>query len=89
MKLIIITITYHTPQNRASDIIMHVTLNIINGLVLEIFSKKYQTSSHHHVRHRLVPRWDMDHIVHLIKHDKFSSYRIKFDQSKRYVYIES
>ena len=30
MKLLIITVTYHTPQIRVNDIVMHVTLNTIN-----------------------------------------------------------
>ena len=34
MKLLGISVTYHTPQNRVFDIIAHVTLNIINGAVL-------------------------------------------------------
>jgi hypothetical protein len=30
MNLLVISVTYHTPQNRVSDIIMHVTLNTKN-----------------------------------------------------------
>ena len=34
MMLLIINVTYHTPQSRVSDTITHVTLNSINGVVL-------------------------------------------------------
>ena len=33
-RLLIINVTYHTPQNRVSDTILHVTLNTINGEVV-------------------------------------------------------
>ena len=33
VKLLIISVTSHTPQNGVSDTIMHVTLNAINGVV--------------------------------------------------------
>ena len=33
VKLLIINVTSHTPQNRVSDTIMHVTLNTIHGVV--------------------------------------------------------
>ena len=36
MKILIISVTYHTPQNRVSDTSMHVTLNTINNVVLNI-----------------------------------------------------
>jgi hypothetical protein len=32
MKLLIVSVHYHTPQNRVSDIIIHVTLNSMNGV---------------------------------------------------------
>ena len=34
MKLLIISVTYDTPQNRVCDTIMHVILNTINGVLL-------------------------------------------------------
>ena len=34
MKLLIVSITYHTSQNRVGDTITHVTLNNINCAVL-------------------------------------------------------
>jgi hypothetical protein len=34
MKFLIISVTKHMLQNRVSDIIMHVTLNTINGVPL-------------------------------------------------------
>lgn len=33
LKLLIISVTNHMPQNRVSDIVMHVILNIINNVV--------------------------------------------------------
>ena len=33
MKLLIISVTWDTPQNRVSDTITHVALNTINGIV--------------------------------------------------------
>jgi hypothetical protein len=33
IKLLMISITKHTPQNRVSDNITHVTLNIINSVL--------------------------------------------------------
>ena len=32
-NLLVNSVTYHTPQKRQSDTIMHVTLNTIHGLV--------------------------------------------------------
>jgi hypothetical protein len=32
MKLLNLSVTQHTPQNRISDTIMYVTLNTINGV---------------------------------------------------------
>ena len=32
VKLLIINVTQHTPQNRVTDTIMHVILNTINGV---------------------------------------------------------
>ena len=34
IKLLIINVTEHTPQNRVSDTIMHVTSITINGVVM-------------------------------------------------------
>ena len=34
MKFLFISATQHTPQNRVSDTIMHVTLNTINGVIV-------------------------------------------------------
>ena len=34
MKLLIMSVTYNMPQSRASDTITHVTLNIVNNVVL-------------------------------------------------------
>ena len=33
LTLLIMSVTYHMPQNRVSDTIMHVTLNTINGVL--------------------------------------------------------
>ena len=33
MELLSISVTYHMPQNRVSDAIMHVTLNTMNGVL--------------------------------------------------------
>ena len=33
LKLLIIGVTYHMPQNKVSDTIMHVALNTINGVL--------------------------------------------------------
>ena len=40
VKLLIINVTYHTPQNRVSDNITHVTLNIINGAIHWFFPQQ-------------------------------------------------
>ena len=33
LKLLVISVTYHMPQNRVSNILTHVTLNTMNGVV--------------------------------------------------------
>ena len=33
VKLLIINVTWHMPQDRVSDTITHVTLNSVNGVV--------------------------------------------------------
>jgi hypothetical protein len=33
VKLLIINATYHTPQSRVADIIAHLTLNTVSGVV--------------------------------------------------------
>ena len=37
LKLLIISVTYHMPQNRVSDTIMHVALNIVNNVLYLIY----------------------------------------------------
>jgi hypothetical protein len=37
VQLLIFNVTYHTPQNRVSDIITHVTLNTISNALREEF----------------------------------------------------
>jgi hypothetical protein len=36
LKLLVISVTYHTPQNRVSDAIAHVTRITISGVVLSL-----------------------------------------------------
>jgi hypothetical protein len=38
VKLLIIIVTQHSLQNRVSDIIMHVTLNIVNGVTPKTYT---------------------------------------------------
>ena len=48
VKVLIINVTWHVPQNRASDTITHVTLNTINNVVVstlnvhQIFNRGYK-----------------------------------------------
>jgi hypothetical protein len=40
IKLLVIIVTKHTPQNRVSDTMTHVTLKTING-VISVHTAKY------------------------------------------------
>ena len=51
MKLLIVSITYHTSQNRVGDTITHVTLNNINCAVLHKSASTRECPPLH------MPRW--------------------------------
>ena len=47
LKLLNISVTYHTPRNRVSDIVRHVALHTIKGVViclLRLATVNYETS---------------------------------------------
>jgi hypothetical protein len=43
VSLLVGSVTYHMPQNRVSDIIMHVTLNIVSSVAMSSLSLPFIT----------------------------------------------